>query len=205
MRVIAGIYGSRRLRTLKGRALRPSSDRLRETLFNILGPAVKDALFVDLFAGSGAVGIEALSRGARRAIFVENHAAGAALLRRNLESLGIAIASGGRVAHKVARTIEFAGGAELLEMNVGAALGLLVARGARADFVFADPPYADSRAYEDVLGALGDSDLLASGGQAILEHSRRRVLPAIAGRLERARVTEQGDSALSFYRIVQAA
>ena len=80
MRVIAGIYRSRHLQTLRGTALRPSSDRLRETLFNVLGATVEGSMFLDLFAGSGAVGIEALSRGARGAIFVENHPAGATLI-----------------------------------------------------------------------------------------------------------------------------
>src|SRR5271170_1032714 len=89
MRVIAGKYRSRTLRSLKGQALRPTSDRLRETLFNILGPTMEGATFMDLYAGTGAVGMEALSRGARRAIFVEHHAPAVALIRRNLESLGI--------------------------------------------------------------------------------------------------------------------
>src|ERR1700747_545401 len=91
MRVIAGTFRSRRLQTLRGLALRPSSDRLRESLFNILGSVVEDSVFVDLFAGSGAVGTGALSRGARQVVFVENHPAGAALVRRNLESLGISV------------------------------------------------------------------------------------------------------------------
>src|SRR5207245_6157692 len=89
MRVMAGKYGGRRLQSLRGTALRPSSDRLRETLFNILGAAIEGAIFVDLFAGSGAVGIEALSRGAYGAVCVENHAASAALISRNLALLGI--------------------------------------------------------------------------------------------------------------------
>ena len=90
MRIIAGKYRSRVLRSLKGQALRPTSDRLRETLFNILGPTVVGATFVDLYAGTGAVGIEALSRGARAAIFVELHAPAAIfLIRRNLDSLEI--------------------------------------------------------------------------------------------------------------------
>jgi 16S rRNA (guanine966-N2)-methyltransferase len=89
MRVIAGTYRSRILKSLKGLALRPTSDRLRETLFNVLGPTVPGSRFLDLFAGTGAVGIEALSRGAAEAVFVENHAPAAALIRRNLESLGI--------------------------------------------------------------------------------------------------------------------
>src|ERR1700689_896748 len=89
MRVIAGKYRSRRLKTPSSFKVRPTSDRLRETLFNILGPAVEDSTFVDLYAGTGAVGIEALSRGARATIFVEQHAPAAILIRRNLDSLGI--------------------------------------------------------------------------------------------------------------------
>src|ERR1700676_4974780 len=89
MRIIAGTFRSRILKSLKGQALRPTSDRLRETLFNVLGGAVDGAQFLDVFAGTGAVGIEALSRGASEVVFVENHAPAAALIRRNLESLGI--------------------------------------------------------------------------------------------------------------------
>src|SRR5882724_12815539 len=89
MRVIAGQYRSRILKSLKGLALRPTSDKLRETLFNVLGPEIAGSHFIDLFAGTGAVGIEALSRGAAQVVFVENHAPAAALIRKNLESLGI--------------------------------------------------------------------------------------------------------------------
>jgi 16S rRNA (guanine966-N2)-methyltransferase len=200
MRVIAGIYRSRKLRTLRGLALRPSSDRLRETLFNILGPAIEDAVFVDLFAGSGAVGIEALSRGARRAIFVENHPAGAALLRGNLESLGIPLAKASDPPNKA-----FGGTGAILSQDACAAIEGLIARDLKADFVFADPPYADSAAYKEILDLLGESELLPPSGLLILEHARRRELPAIAGQLERTRVVEQGDNALSFYHVVRAA
>src|SRR6266481_5180422 len=89
MRVIAGTYRSRILRSLKGLALRPTSDRLRETLFNVLAPNISGARFADLFAGTGAIGIEALSRGAAEIVFIENHAPAAALIRKNLDSLGI--------------------------------------------------------------------------------------------------------------------
>jgi len=198
MRVIAGTYRSRKLQTLRGTALRPSSDRLRETLFNVLGPEVGESVFVDLFAGSGAVGIEALSRGAREAIFVESHPAGVALLRRNLESLGIDVA--GPRARK-----GFAGTAEILVLDVANALDRLISRGTRAGIVFADPPYADARAYETVLDLLGESDLLVRNGVLILEHARRNALPAVAGQLERTRELEQGDSSLSFYHRVVAA
>jgi len=197
MRVIAGTYRSRRLRTLRGLALRPTSDRTRETLFNILGSDVRDSVFVDLFAGSGAVGIEALSRGARRAVFVEQHSAAVKLLRANLESLGIAVAG------PQAKT--FAGVAEVIALDAVAGLEQLAARGLRAGFIFADPPYADSGAYSAVLDWLGDSKLLASGGRVILEHGRRQALPAVAGQLERTRVVQQGDAVLSFYSPARAA
>jgi 16S rRNA (guanine966-N2)-methyltransferase len=199
LRVIAGQYRSRRLQTLRGTALRPSSDRLRETLFNILGAAVEGAVFVDLFAGSGAVGIEALSRGARGAIFVENHAAGATLIARNLKSLGIP------TAVQVASGKTFAGSAEILRMDAMIALERLDKGSAHIDFVYLDPPYADTRAYQEILEFLGESELLARGGSVIAEHRRKTDLPAIAGHLERARVVEQGDTALSFYRPVFAA
>jgi 16S rRNA (guanine966-N2)-methyltransferase len=199
VRVIAGKYRSRRLKTLRGMALRPSSDRLRETLFNILGAAVEGAIFLDLFAGSGAVGIEALSRGARGAIFVENHPAGAALISQNLASLGIPVAA------QVASRKTFAGTAELLRMDAMGALEQLAEGGVRIDLVFADPPYSNLGAYKDVLAFLGDSELLVRSGRVVAEHRRKTDLPSIAGRLERSRVVEQGDTALSFYRLIIAA
>lgn len=199
MRVIAGKYRSRRLQTLRGTALRPSSDRLRETLFNILGAAIEGAVFVDLFAGSGAVGIEALSRGARGVIFVENHAAGATLISRNLASLGIPTAA------QVASRKTFAGSAEILRLDAIDALERLAEGGAHVDFVFADPPYANTRAYEDIVAFLGESELLARSGRVIAEHRRNSDLPTIAGHLERMRVVEQGDTALSFYKPIFAA
>ncbi len=199
MRVIAGKYGSRRLQSLRGTALRPSSDRLRETLFNILGTAIEGTVFVDLFAGSGAVGIEALSRGARGAVFAENHPAGAALISRNLASLGIP------TGVQVASRKTFAGSAEILRMDAMDALERLAESGVRIEFVFADPPYANRRAYEDILVFLGESELLARSGRFIAEHRRNTGLPIIAGHLERTRVVEQGDTALSFYKPIFAA
>src|SRR5580700_1316461 len=89
MRVIAGKYRSRRLKAPSSVAVRPTSDRLRETLFNILGPSIADSLFVDLYAGTGAIGIEAISRGARQVVFVESDAKAAKLARENLAGLDI--------------------------------------------------------------------------------------------------------------------
>ena len=187
MRVIAGKYRSRTLRSLKGQALRPTSDRLRETLFNILGPTVESATFVDLYAGTGAVGIEALSRGARAAIFVEQHAPATILIRRNLDSLGIG------------------NEAEIFGVDVLRALQKLEARRVHAQFIFLDPPYAAAGEYEKVLEFLGESSLLSPGGRVIAEHLRKRKLPERVGELELARVVEQGDAALSFYRLALAA
>jgi len=197
MRVIAGTYRSRKLRTLRGMVMRPSSDRLRETLFNILGEHVRDCVFVDLFAGSSAVGIEALSRGARRTIFVERNPDAVNLLRENLTSLGISSADS-----KI-RTL--GGAAEIVTTDAVAGLDQLAQRGLSANIIFADPPYADEGAYTHVLEWVGNSEFIEPGGRLIVEHSRRRPLPALSGNLERVRVVEQGDAALSFYNPVLAA
>ena len=187
MRVIAGKYRTRTLRSLKGQKLRPTSDRLRETLFNILGPNIEGATFVDLFAGTGAVGIEALSRGARHVIFVERHPPAAALIRRNLESLGIIP------------------GAEILGMDVPRGIERLEARHVHAQFIFLDPPYAANEEYESALEALGESPIVAPEARVIVEHLRKHEMPDRVGELELARVVEQGDAALSFYRLAVAA
>jgi len=186
MRVIAGSYRSRILKSLKGLALRPTSDRLRETLFNVLGPEVRGSRFLDLFAGTGAIGIEALSRGAAEAVFVENHAPAAALIRRNLESLGIR------------------NGATVLAVDALRGMAMLAGRKKNKisgfNYIFLDPPYAAANQYARVLESLGSRNLLAPGGVVIAEHRRSFVLPEEAGAFECYRVLEQGDAALSFYR-----
>ncbi|HEX4545421.1 MAG TPA: 16S rRNA (guanine(966)-N(2))-methyltransferase RsmD [Candidatus Acidoferrum sp.] len=186
MRVIAGTFRSRILKSLKGLALRPTSDRLRETLFNVLGPGVSGSRFLDLFAGTGAIGIEALSRGAREVVFIENHPPAVKLIRRNLESLEITFGV-------TVYTADALRGLELfVPKNKGAALGF--------DFIFLDPPYAAAENYARVLEFLGAADLLAPGGLVIAEHRRKFDLCEEAGILRRVRVLKQGDAALSFYR-----
>jgi len=186
MRVIAGIYRSRILKSLKGLALRPTSDRLRETLFNVLAPHIEGSRFVDLFAGTGAIGIEALSRGASEVVFIENHAPAATLIRRNLESLGINT------------------GVTVLAVDALRGLAMLAARkntGAPAfDHIFLDPPYAAAGDYSRVLEFLGSADLLAPDGMVVAEHRRNLDLPQGPGAIKRFRVLKQGDAALSFYR-----
>jgi len=186
MRVIAGIYRSRILKSLKGLALRPTSDRLRETLFNVLGTGIQDSRFLDVFAGTGAVGIEALSRGAQYVAFIENHAPSAALIRKNLAALKV---------HSGVTVIcaDAIRGLESLEAKVTA--GDLA-----YDYIFIDPPYAATLDYSRVLQKVGVSDLLADRGIVIVEHRKTFDLPESFDTLKRVRRLRQGDAALSFYR-----
>ncbi|MGA8108481.1 MAG: 16S rRNA (guanine(966)-N(2))-methyltransferase RsmD [Acidobacteriaceae bacterium] len=183
MRVIAGEYRSRVLQAPRGLETRPTSDRLRETLFNVLAPRIGGAVFLDLYAGSGAVGIEALSRGAQEAIFVEQAEAALRTIRANLTALGIR------------------GGYALEARAVGAGLRRLAEAGRAADIVFLDPPYQAAKEYAAALGLLGGEcvGLLSAGAVVIAEHEKRRDLDARYGRLARSRVLKQGDAALSFY------
>jgi 16S rRNA (guanine966-N2)-methyltransferase len=187
MRVIAGKYRSRRLKGPGALRLRPTSDRLRETLFNVLGPAIADSYFVDLFAGTGAVGIEAISRGARDAFFIESNAKAARLIRDNLKSLDILR------------------GAEVIEADTVRGLEKLASRRLIADFIFLDPPYENTDEYFKVLEFLDASHLIAPRGIVIVEHFVKMELPERLNRLECTRELEQGDALLSFYRLAAAA
>jgi 16S rRNA (guanine966-N2)-methyltransferase len=178
MRVIAGKFRSRLLKGPGKLRLRPTSDRLRETLFNILGPAVEESLFVDLYAGTGAIGIEAISRGARETIFVEPHA-------------------------RTALTID--SGAEVIEAEALRGLERMASRHLLADFIFLDPPYENKQELLDVLEYLDRSHVVAPLGLVIAEHRDKLELPERLVRLERTRLVEQGDTALSFYRLAAAA
>jgi 16S rRNA (guanine966-N2)-methyltransferase len=187
MRVIAGKYRSRRLKGPGALRLRPTSDRLRETLFNVLGPAIADSYFVDLFAGTGAVGIEAISRGARDAFFIESNAQAVRLIRDNLKSL------------------EILRGAEVIEADTLRGLEKLAGRRLIADFIFLDPPYENTDEYFKVLEFLDASHLIAPRGIVIVEHLVKMELPERLNRLECTRELEQGDALLSFYRLAAAA
>jgi 16S rRNA (guanine966-N2)-methyltransferase len=187
MRVIAGKYGRRRLAGPGKIPLRPTGDRLRETLFNILGAAVEHSYFVDAYAGTGAIGIEAISRGAERVFFLEKHPATARLIRNNIETLGI-----GDVT-------------EILDGDVEQGLERLAARHIFADFIFVDPPYDQAAEYVKTLEFLDASHLLAPTGTIIVEHFHKLELPGRLEKLECVRIKEQGDATLSFYRIVAAA
>jgi 16S rRNA (guanine966-N2)-methyltransferase len=187
MRVIGGTYRHRLLGAPRGMGTRPTSDRLRETLFNVLAPHIEGARFADLYAGTGAVGIEALSRGAAHVTFVESAAAAVTALRGNLNALDI--------RH----------GFALEQRSVPVALRNLSRRQQDFDIVFLDPPWDDAAAYQQSLGLLSQAaaTLLAPEAVVVAEHSRRGAPPAETyGALHRYRVLEQGDAALSFYRLL---
>jgi len=185
MRVIAGEYRSRSLTAPPGQSTRPTSDRLRETLFNVLAPHLEGAVFLDLYAGSGAVGIEALSRGAKEAIFVDQAAPAQKAIRANLSALQIR-------SHYA------------LEARTAAAVvGRLAGQGSAVDIVFLDPPYDRVDEYEKVLTLLGGecAPLLAPEAIVVAEHAKRQSLAERYGKLACYRTLVQGDAALSFYRV----
>jgi 16S rRNA (guanine966-N2)-methyltransferase len=186
VRVIAGKFRSRPLHSLRGMDLRPTSDRLRETLFNVLGAGNPDAfaskVWFDLCAGTGAVGIEALSRGAVKVYFVESSASAATLIRRNLYSLKVEA------------------GFEVLKEDAARALRQLEARNVTADFIFLDPPYRLEKVYTQVLDLLSHSRLLAPDTVVVAEHNKKFDPGDTFLLLSRYRKLEQGDAALSFYR-----
>lgn len=174
MRVIGGEFRSRRLMTLPGMSLRPTPDRLRESLFNILTPRIDDGVFVDAYAGSGSVGIEALSRGAARAIFIEKHPAAVRIIRENLAALGV----------------------EDRAQIIQAPAAMLLARYTDG-LVFLDPPYPLVKEYDDALRALGAAP--APSLLVIVQHHSKFPLAESHGALTRVRQLRQGDNTLSFY------
>lgn len=182
MRIIAGKYKSRRLAAPEGAETRPTSDRLRETLFNVVSSKMADSVWLDLFAGSGAVGLEALSRGARMAYFVEVSSSAARAIRGNLAGLKIE------------------DGFEVIEREAAVALRMLDAQAVDCDFCFLDPPYRKMADYEQVLGFLSQSRLLHPETLVIAEHDKHFDPGEIFGSLRRTRQLRQGDAVLSFYR-----
>jgi 16S rRNA (guanine966-N2)-methyltransferase len=160
------------LKTLPGLTTRPTPDRMRETLFNILSPRIEGTTFLDAYAGTGAVGIEALSRGAERAIFVEKNRAAVEIIRENLHSLGIENRS---------------------DVFTGKAWNVL--ERLAADIVFLDPPYELEREYGLVLETLGERKNML----VIAQHASRFSLADEYGAMRRTRLLKQGDNSLSFY------
>ncbi len=188
MRVIAGKFHGRNLKSPPSLRVRPTSDRLRETLFNVVAPRIEGARFLDLCAGSGAVGIEAISRGATHATFVDQSRRMCALIASNIGLCRIA-AEESSVVHDEASAF----------VRSAAKCG-----SESWDIVFYDPPYADD--YLDVLNlfAPGTGSLLARAGLLVVEHHHKKSLPDELGNIQRQRILKQGDSALSFYEWIES-
>jgi 16S rRNA (guanine966-N2)-methyltransferase len=181
MKIGSGDMRGRRLHAPRGDRTRPTSGRLRKSLFDVISPRLEDARVLDLYAGSGSLGLEALSRGASSATFVERGRPACEAIRRNVEELGL-----GR------RT-------EILARDVWGALSKLVHREERFDVVFADPPYRSSEP-DDLLSYLGGEALVVPGGLVVLEHHHKRELRERYRSLVRLRVLKAGESTLTLYQ-----
>ena len=162
--------------------LRPLTDQARGALFNILAREVPDARFLDLFAGTGAVGIEALSRGAELAIFVDDHRAAVALIRENLELTGLADR------------------AEVYAVDAVRAIGILDSKKAQFDIIYLGAPY-DSPALEKSLEKLAETDILRPGGILVAEHRKQHSIGLTYGKYELYRDAKYGETVLSFFKV----
>ena len=182
LRVIGGEAKGRKLNILKGDSVRPTTDRVKEALFNILREKIIGAEVLDLFAGVGSLGIEALSRGAKRAVFVDKRAACARIIRKNLARL------------------DFHNRAEVYQEEVGPAVKRLAQRGREFDLIFLDPPYGGGLA-EKTLGNLTASHLVEEKGIVVVEHHQKRIMPGEVEGLKLVRDERYGDTSLSFYRV----
>jgi 16S rRNA (guanine966-N2)-methyltransferase len=185
MRIIGGQGKGRRLKAPRGGATRPTGDRVKQTVFDILAPRIHDARFLDVFAGAGGIGLEALSRGAARVVFIDSDRAAVQAIEENLEALSAA------------------GRAQVVRQDVRVALASMGDAGVRFGIVYVDPPY-DSPLYEEVLEQIARMRLLEADGIIIAEHFHKRVLPETIGGLNRMREVRIGDHRLSFYRLEQA-
>lgn len=186
MRIIAGFARGRPLKSFRGPGVRPTTDRVRESWFSIIGERIAGARFLDLYAGTGAVGIEALSRGASRSVLVEKSRQGVAVIRENLQVLG-------EVPDEAA---------VVRQGDAVATVALLDREGEVFDLVFADPPYEDAEAPVKVLAALAATGrLLAPGALVTVQHSRRVPVPDQVGRLRRSDERTYGDTVLSIYEV----
>lgn len=185
VRIIAGEFKSRRLVSPRSAAVRPTSDRVKEALFQILGPRLDGARVLDLYAGTGNLGLEALSRGAAACCFVEESALSCATIRKNIAQLGL----GGRT--------------EVLRLDSARALDLLARRGDRFALVFADPPYAKKKGAESefkkILLALDGCDTLAPGALMAAEHCKFDAPPEGLSRLRLLEQRRYGDTVISFF------
>jgi len=188
VRIIAGIFKSRKLISPRSRAVRPTADKVKEALFQILGSSLKGISVLDLYAGSGNLGLEALSRGAERCWFVEHNPACCAVIRKNIERLGVG-------AHT-----------RVMRVECARAVKLLTARGERFDLVLADPPYHKSKEgaseFKKILRALERYGTFGPHAMVVIEHFKNDQPPHDLTRLILKMQRRYGDTALSFFDVV---
>jgi 16S rRNA (guanine966-N2)-methyltransferase len=195
MRIIAGKYRGRQLKSPPSAQTRPTSDRLRETLFNVLAPRIEGARFLDLCAGTGAVGIEALSREAEHVTFVDKSRKMCSLIEANLKALDIGSEKVEVVSTDSTAFLKKCAKQHEPSLTVG-----LPPRPGPFDIIFFDPPYAED--YELVLSFIAEQErqLVSDGGIVIVEHYKKKELAEEFGPLVRYRTLKQGDSVLSFFK-----
>ena len=182
MRVITGSAKGRKLKAPNDKGVRPLTDRSKETLFNVLTPQIGEASFLDLFAGSGSVGIEALSRGAKLAFFVERDRKVVRFIYENLTNCGLMDR------------------AEVFALEVRRALKILNAKGAKFDIIYVGAPYG-SKDFIPALELLSQSTLLNQGSIVVAEHRTKDQLPEGFLVLKKYRTSKQGDTTFSFYKV----
>jgi len=179
MRIISGTSKGRKLVTPKSLSLRPTSDRVKESIFNILREEIEGRIVLDLFAGTGNLGIEALSRGAKKVIFVEKGRHALGLIQRNLGQIGLEERS------------------EVLPVDVNRAIGILKQRGKTFDLIFMDPPY-EKGMIEKTLMKLTSHRIYHKDSILVVEHHRRELLPPILQGWNLIRQRQMGETVISF-------
>jgi 16S rRNA (guanine(966)-N(2))-methyltransferase RsmD len=184
MRVISGTKKGVRLSTIKHSFIRPTTDRTKELIFNVIDGLVKDSFILDIYAGSGSLGIEALSRGAAKAVFIENDKHALKVLRNNIEKTG------------------FVDRANILSDSAEKGMKKLAGLAFKFDLIFADPPYSKSLAFETIEGIV-KFNLLQKGGLFIIEHSSRDELQYSTDKIILKSRKRSGDSAVSFFQYVE--
>jgi len=179
MRIISGTSKGRKLVTLKSPSLRPTSDRVKESIFNILREEIEGGMVLDLFAGTGNLGIEALSRGAKKVIFVEKGRHALGLILRNLAQFGLE------------------GRSEVIPIDANRAIGILKQRGKTFDLIFMDPPY-EKGLIEKTLMKLSSHQIYHKDSILVVEHHRRELLPPIINGWNLIRQRQMGETVISF-------
>jgi 16S rRNA (guanine(966)-N(2))-methyltransferase RsmD len=187
LRVVAGQAKGKRLKAPAGMNTRPVTDMIKEALFNVLGDTVKESFFLDLFAGSGSVGIEALSRGAKQVVFIDNNSSAVGIIKDNIENCG------------------FKEGFTVYRNDVFKALTLLNQRGTKFDLIYVDPPFTVDKIFDQIISALDKVNILKEHGRIILRTQRKKQLAAKLNYLEEYRINNYGESVLHYYRMYEEA